>query len=47
MDVVGRKVVKTRAPHVCCGEIWDDFQSYDLCDDCLKKVNEFLQESKI
>ena len=41
------KALKIKRPFERGGEIWDDFQSYDLCSDCLKKVDEFLQESKI
>lgn len=41
------KILKIKRHFERGGEIWDDFQSYDLCDNCLKKVNEFLQESKI
>ena len=46
-NLINMKVLKIKRPFERGGEIWDDFQSYDLCSDCLKKVDEFLQESKI
>ena len=46
-DCFNTKVLKIKRHFECGGEIWDDFKSYDLCSDCLKKMDEFLQENKI
>ena len=46
-NLFNTKVLKIKRHVERGGEIWDDFQSYDLWSDCLKKVDEFLQESKI
>ena len=44
-NLFNMKVLKIKRHFERGGEIWDDYQSYDLCSNCLKTVEEFLQKS--
>ena len=45
-NLFNMKVLKIKRHFERGGEIWDDYQSYDLCSNCLKNVEEFLQKKQ-
>lgn len=41
-DCFNTKVLKIKRHFEHGGQIWDDYQNYDLCSDCLNNLGKYL-----